>query len=320
MIRKNVLIAIAAAIGLLLLSGCEPEGKKLQEELATILSQDQQLSNYRFSGSAQFSLPISAFGGGPFAQELLSLAKDSVMEWQGTAYTNPQQVEAVITFKPASSATPAEIPVLIKDNKLYFHIPQINEQDEYFSWDLPEPGSAAAFDVHGLSAAISKHLVTHLKPQWFRENSINPENPFPRSVTAEIPQEDAQELVSSVKSGLPEMIAELQEQNSFLAKQLESLQQLLNSPEWTKREKNLELSEPAVFAFIFDEAGTIIHRQIKMDFRLPNENGESEAYRFHFDHRLEQINEDPPLNQSVPEHVLSLEKILQQLAQMQKPE
>jgi hypothetical protein len=315
-----MLIAIAAAIAMLLLGGCESEGKKLQQELAAILSQEQQLSNYRFSGSAQLSLPAGAWGGGPFARELLSLAQDIAMEWRGTAYTEPQQVEAAITLKTASSAASTAIPVLIKDNKLYFHIPQLNEQDEYFSWDLPEPGLAAAYDAHALSAAVGRHLVAHLQPRWFKEGGTNPDHPFPRSVAIEIPQKDAQELLSSVKSALPEMIAELQEQHSYWVKPLETLQRQLNSSEWAESEKRLKLSEPAVLAFTFDEAGTIIRRQFKMDFRLPNENGESEAYRIHFDHRLEQINEDPPLTESVPEKVLSLEKVLEQLARTQKPE
>ena len=73
----------------------------------------------------------------PLTNGLLSLIRESTITWKGISNVDPLQFQTDLRITPKGSTSPIDIPILIKDSKLYFNMPALNKTaDEYYAIDL----------------------------------------------------------------------------------------------------------------------------------------------------------------------------------------
>jgi hypothetical protein len=168
--KKLVLFAAVALTAVSLLAGCQNDGPEIREAMKLALSKHTEMTSYRFTGSADISMTRSGSAQEkPLTAALTALLKESRIEWSGIASTQPVRLESEIQLTPKGSSSTIQLPMMIKDNKLYAHIPLLNKEEEYTVWDTP----AQVENLKNAQAAgqeILSLLVSDIDPSAFRKD------------------------------------------------------------------------------------------------------------------------------------------------------
>ncbi|HEX7056053.1 MAG TPA: hypothetical protein VF260_02485, partial [Bacilli bacterium] len=133
--KKLIAICTIMALIAAMSAGCV-NGKKLKEQALAALSQQTKINNYSFSGQAKIKVNTTANAQTPLLSGLMAMLTDGTVLWKGVSATNPVRFEATFTLQPAGLAQSLQIPLLIKDNKMYAHLPNINSEGEFFAINL----------------------------------------------------------------------------------------------------------------------------------------------------------------------------------------
>ncbi|MCS7463432.1 hypothetical protein N0M98_25325 [Paenibacillus doosanensis] len=304
--KFSIYIALVAMTGIaLFLTGCT-DNKQLKQDLLQAAAKQQEIVNYRFQGSVELKADAALFGQtSPMTATLFALLKDSQIDYKGVAALEPPRMEADLSVTPAGG-TAIDIPVLIKDSKLYFHMPPLNKQDEYMTLPIAPPkDQASGSDASGalkntgrLTAEITKQLLSGADPDWLQTTKEavtlqdgSPGKQIALSVTPKNEQAVADYLNQSV---LPSLSAQLKTNG-------------LASDAWSSALGAIRLRAPSSIEMRIDSDGFI--REQKWDLVFTS-GGSANEHHLIWTHALSDINRNPAFAREVPAKQKSLEELL----------
>ncbi|WP_409341276.1 hypothetical protein [Paenibacillus sp. MBLB4367] len=318
-LKPFVLAALVALTGAFAAGCSDDNGEALKKTVLDSLNKQADMKSHSFSGTADLNigaLPQSA-DANPVASSLLSMFQNSKLEWNGAATTEPVRLEATVKSTQAGSANALELPLLLKDNKLYVNLPLINKKDEFFQIDLAQL-SAMSGQNNALSAesfkqatqtasGIGSVLISDLKPKWFAEDkepAAFQDGAKGTLIRIDITDKNKKEVTDAMRAKLPEMIDKLAA-GGFVAKgQADKLKE---------DAKTISVETPGKLTFAIDEQGFAREQQIEIAYTQAGKDGLPVKRHLNLHLKAEGINKEPKFVKEVPTQVKPFEDVLRLL-------
>ncbi|WP_159883906.1 hypothetical protein [Paenibacillus puerhi] len=293
----------AAVIGcaVLLISGCT-DRKQLKEDWVQAAAKQEQITSYQFSGEADVQLDASIFQGAqPLTAAMLSAFKEGKLTYQGKSSLNdPVQAEADFTFTPKGSNQGWELPILLKDNKMYAHLPIINKTDEYLSVPL-EQNAERLKHTGRLSSAVSAKLLQELEPGWLEPGSKDEKlasGEAAQRITLQLTEKNQKQVSAYLIKILPSLLEE-----GITSGLLSETQ----AASWKAALAPAQIVAPSTLDIWIDDKGFI--RQQKGDIRLSLKEG-GPIHSIAWTHRIDGVNEVQAFIKEIPKLTKPLADIL----------
>lgn len=317
---KKTSFLLAIAITATLAAGCSDGKGNLKQDMQNSLSKQSEMKSYSFTGNADIdlgSVPADA-GANPAVGMIVSMFQKSKMEWNGVSSSEPVRLETTLKATPSVSSTPLELPVLLKDNKIYLSLPGINKPEEYFSYDLSAVKTGMNADkmknATQTSSQMIKLLVSDLDEKWFKKSKEVPELKDGKkgSVTqVEITDKNKKEITDKLRAKYPEMIDTLQQSGFITEAQAAKLKQ--------NGAKSLQVNAPGLLSFTTDDTGFIRVSKLNLSYASADASGAAIAHHVNFQQTYDDINGTSVFKKELPKTVRPLEEILKLIAPVQTP-
>jgi predicted small secreted protein len=319
--NKTKLIISVLLVGTLL-SGCNKD-THYKEDIQASLKKQSEMKNYSFTGDADLALGNfipQAKDSNPITTNLLGILQNSKLAYTGIVNTEPVQLEVDLTATPAALAGASlDLPIILKDNKLYLNIPLLNQKDEYFSIDLTKLGTTAnpqsllspnsLKNVSQVASSISNLIISDMEEKWFdkAKTAVTLKDGSKASTfSVQVDDKNKAALSASLQTKLPEMITALNTNGILSAEQADQLKQ--------SNFKSIQVATPSSVIFTIDEAGFIREQQVNLTFTMPDETGTAVSHHINLHQTYEQINQSPKFTKEIPQKIKPFEDILKLLA------
>ncbi len=303
------------------LTGCKEE-THYKLDAQTSIAKQAEMKNYVFTGKADIDLgniiPQSK-DSNVITANLLGILQNSSIEFKGVASTEPVQLEVDLKATPVVLGAALDLPILLKDNKLYLNIPLLSLKDEYFEIDLTKLGSttnansalspAALKNVSQISSAIAKLIMDDMQEEWFKKSKNEltlADGSKATTLTIEVDEKNKATLSTLFQSKLPQIITTLQTSGILSKGQAEEL----NQTDF----KSVQLDIPSSILLTTDETGFIREQQINLAFSLKDAAGTEAKHHLNLKQTYDQINKNPAFTKEIPTKLKPCDDILKLLA------
>ncbi|RTE07700.1 hypothetical protein [Paenibacillus whitsoniae] len=314
MSKKWIAGAALTTLSLVSLTACT-DNTQVKETVQQSLTKQSEMKSYTFEGSTTLSIGNDVLkSANPLTNELLSLVKESTITWKGISNLDPLQYQTDLQITPKGSTSPFEIPILIKDSKMYFNIPALNKgTDEFFALDLQKlsAGSTGPLNADTLkntpqvTTAMSKLVLDGLDAKWFKEAN-DPiklkDGTSAKSITIELTNKNEKEINTAIQAKMPEFLSTLQTNGLLTADKAEQFQK-----------NGLQLKAPGKIALAIDDQGFARDQSLDLTFLLTVDGKPQESHVI-LHQAFDAINQNTPLTREVPAKAKNFEDILKFLA------
>lgn len=321
MSKKWITLTAVTALSLLSLTACT-DNAKVKEAFEQSLNKQQEMKSYTYEGKSTLAISDALLkGSNPLTNGLLSLVKESTIEWKGISNVDPLQYQTDLKITPKGSSSAFEIPILIKDNKLYFNMPALNKTpDEYYAVDLQQMSqnskSPLTLDTlkntSQLSTALSNLVFNGIDAKWYKE-AKEPvklkDGTSAKSISVELTSKNEKDINALFQSKLPEFIGYLQNNGFLAADKAEQLKQ--------NQSAAIVLKAPSRMVIAIDEAGFIRDQTLDIAFQM-TVDGKVQDNHIVLQQTYDAINQAAPLTKEVPKNVKSFDEILKLIAPAKK--
>jgi hypothetical protein len=319
--NKTKLIIPVLLLGSLL-SGCTKD-THYKEDVQASLKKQIEMKNYSFTGAADLALGNfipQAKDSNPITTNLLGILQNSKLAYTGIVNTQPVQLEVDLKATPAALAGASlDLPIILKDNKLYLNIPILSQKDEYFSIDLTKLGTAtnpksplspdSLKNVSQIASSISKLIIGDMEEKWFdkAKTAVTLKDGSKAStLSVQVDEKNKAAISATLQTKLPEIITALNTNGILSAEQAEKLKQ--------SNFKSIQVVTPSSVVFSIDEAGYIREQQVNLSFTMPDETGTAINHHINLQQTYEQINKSPKFTKEIPKKIKPFEDVLKLLA------
>ncbi|MEX2414670.1 MAG: hypothetical protein WD424_00885 [Paenibacillaceae bacterium] len=321
-----MLVLLATAV-----VGCG-DREQLQVDVLKALAKHTEMNTYRFSGSADLSLerPAADWSSNPLTAGMLTMITNGRLTWEGVASVEPVRMELLLKLTPHSSNQPIDIPMLIQDNKMYVHIPAINEAEQYYEIDLDQLSELSGADnplsseqlggAGQLFSSIFHDIISAVNPKRFEE--IKNTEAGLRLINITLKQKHIEEVIDIWFSALPGIINQLSVAGYIQPQTLEAWEQKLsqtNHHTWIERSDKITLNQPLTLLTKLDEEGFVRESHMKVDITAIGEDKAAKTWSVDVVNRYDDINQNPPFTQPVPKNIKPFTDILEYMSGNRNP-
>ncbi|OXM86073.1 hypothetical protein [Paenibacillus rigui] len=295
----------------MLTAGCT-DTAQLKQDMLQAAAKQEQVTSYRFNGSLQLKADATLLGqSGPMALALFSLLKDSKLEYSGLTAMEPSRMESDLKVTPAGG-TAIEIPVLIKDSKLFFHMPPLNKPDEYMMLPIAAAKSAASAgsspagpeslkNTGRVTSDLSKKLWEGVDPKWLTspKETVQLSDGSPgKKITLNVNSKNEKAFNDYWSTAVPGLIDILK---------TNGLAGSANAEAWTNTLKQIKLKAPSAIDIVIDNQGFIREQRWDLTFTSGSSTNENKLL---WTQSLTELNQAPSFTKETPAKQKSLEELL----------
>jgi hypothetical protein len=321
-----MLVVLATAV-----VGCG-KGKQLQLDVEQALAKHTEMNNYRFHGSADINLeqPEGGWSANPLTAGLINMMTNSKMSWEGVASVAPIRTELLLSLTPRSSSQAINIPMLIQDNKMYLHIPAINEPEQYYEINLDElsemsgTNSPLSVDQLGntgqLFSSISQEIVSSIDPKRFDDVSVKDSDL--QSIIIQLNQKHVEDAIDIWFTAAPKILSHLKEAGYIQTQMLESWQQHMTQDDhrsWLERSNEFTLNQPISLLTRIDKDGYVRESHMTVDITKSDSQANAKTMSIDIVNRYDDINQNPAFTQPVPTNIKPFSDILKLMSTKKNP-
>jgi hypothetical protein len=298
-------------------AGCSDDSKA-KTGLEQALAKQTEMKAYSFNGTAdlKIDLPAPKAGQNPLTSTFLNMLLQSKLEWSGAASTEPIRFEADIKSTPAGSQASLDLPVILKDNKLYLHIPMLNKTGEFYSIDMAElsklSGQASPLSpdsLKNITKTVSetvKLAIADVDPKWFKQTAGTTlkDGTKATSYRLDITDKNRAEIETALRAKLP-LLAEQLKASGLLTQ--------TQADEWKARSGTFSLKSPGYIAAAVDETGFIREQSVNFSISYQGSDSKEHSTGIQFTQAYNSINQEPKWNKQEPQNARPLSEILKLL-------
>jgi hypothetical protein len=307
--RTTTYLSLLLLCFLLFLTGCT-DYKQLKADMLQAISKQEEIKSYGFAGSIELKADASLLGGTtPFTAALFALLKDSKVDYKGLTALEPSQMEAALTVTPTGGAA-IDIPVLIKDSKLFFHMPALNKDDEYMGMPITNKPAAGAANTEALkntghlTSSINGQLLSGIDPNWL-QTAKDPvtlaDGTTAKRITLDINKKNATAFNEYWVQAIPGFIDLLKTNGLATGAALDS---------WQTTLKQVKFQEPSTIDMLIDNQGFIHEQKWNLTFTA---NNSTNVNHIIWTHTLSDVNKAPAFTKDIPAKLKSLDDLLKLL-------
>lgn len=315
-------IILSALLLAALLTGCKEE-LHYKLDAQTSIAKQIEMKNYAFAGNADIDLGNlipPAKDGNAITANLLGILQNSSIEFKGVANTAPVQLEVDLKAKPVALAGASfDLPIILKDNKLYMNIPLLSQKDEFFAIDLTKLGSTENFknaltpdslkNISQISSTISKLIMDDMQEDWFKKTKdelVLQDGSKASTLTINVDEKNKAAISTVFQAKLPVIISTLQTSGIITAEQAAKINQ--------NNYSSVQIEMPSSIALTIDQSGFIRDQSIKLAFSIKDAAGAAATHHLNLKQTYDQINKNPAFTKEIPSKIKPFEDILKLLA------
>lgn len=293
-----------------LLSACN-DYTAAHSHLSQAAAKQTEITSYSFEGSATLQMgDIQIDASSPLTLGLFNLLKNSTFEWKGVSQDHPAQMETKIKVIPGSGTGGLEIPVILKDNKLYFYIPAVNKPDEYMMIDIYTLGEGESAKQEGLQLAakaftdLVHEMISDAEPQWFKESKQDAslqDEAAGKQIIIEVTSKNVKDFNELLHSKLLKLAEQLEAAGALNAE---------TANQW-KASAPFEVQAPSKLEFTIDDQGYIREQSMELQLKTGSPSPDnSVVHKLNIQQRFNDINQSPAFEQAIPEKIKSFDEVL----------
>ncbi|NOU95426.1 hypothetical protein GC093_19665 [Paenibacillus sp. LMG 31456] len=295
--------SLLSAALVLFVTGCT-DYKQIKADLLQAVSKQEEVKNYRFAGSIELKADAALLGqANPFAAALFAILKDSKIEYTGiTALEPSSQLETSLKVTP-TGGTAIDIPILIKDSKLFFHMPALNKEDEYMV--LPIQASSSSTEplknTGHLTATLNQQLLNGVDPNWLqptKELITLADGTAANRITLAINSKNEKAFADYWDQSLPGFLELLKTNGLATGASIDS---------WQATLKQIKFKAPTTLDMLIDNDGYIHEQKWNLIFTA---GGSTNENRIVWTQTLSEINKKPAFTKEIPAKQKSLDELL----------
>jgi hypothetical protein len=315
--RTNTACILAATLAFTItLTGCSEEKSVSKERMEQAFVKQSEMKAYSFTGSADLNIKLPSQGQSknPLTSVVTGLFTQGKLEWSGAASYEPVRLEADLKSTPKDSTSALELPVILKDNKLFLHIPILNKEGEFYSMDMAElsglSGQGNPFNPDSLKnitktmADALRLVIADVDPKWFKETeSSSLKDGSKISVhRLDITDKNRQEVETAVKGKIPELAELMKNAGIMNSEQAEAFK---------KSGSSFTLQAPGSISVKIDEAVmTILEQSLDLTY---GSGDASNTSSIKLQQAYSDINGTPVFKKEIPSNARPLGDILKLL-------
>jgi hypothetical protein len=304
-VRASLLLSASL---ILFITGCT-DYKQLKADLLQAVNKQEEIKSYRFTGTIELKADASLLGqASPFAAALFAILKESKIEYSGISALEPSRLETNLKVTPTGGSA-IDIPVLIKDSKLYFHMPALNKVDEYMMLPIQarQPGAEQTGNTEPLkntghlSAALNQQLLNGIDPKWLqpsKEAVTLADGTTAKRITLDINEKNEQAFAEHWKKSLPGFIELLQTNGLASGTSLEA---------WNAALQKVNFQAPTSVDMLIDNEGFIHEQRWNISFTSGSSTKDNHIL---WTQSLTEINQNPAFTKDIPAKQKSLDELL----------
>jgi hypothetical protein len=310
---RKTTIYLSLLLFLLLITGCT-DYKQLKVDMMQAVNKQEEIKSYAFTGSIELKADSSLLANTtPFAAALFALLKDSKMEYKGISSLElPSQMEAAFKVIPAGG-TAIDIPILIKDSKLFFHIPALNKDDEYMVMPVENKqapiagsGTEALKNTGHLTTVVNGQLLQGIDPNWL-QTSKDPislaDGTTVKRITLDINKKNETAFNEYWNQSVPGLTDLLKTNGLATVAAVDS---------WQTALKQVKFQAPSTMDLLIDNQGFIREQRWNLTFTA---NNSTNLNYLVWTQTLTDLNKAPAFTKDIP----SKQKSLNELLKLVKP-
>ncbi|KRE90408.1 hypothetical protein ASG89_08925 [Paenibacillus sp. Soil766] len=316
MTKKWMTLTAITAIGLVSLTACT-DNTQVKEAFQQSLNKQSELKSYTFDGSTTLVISDALMkSANPLTNGLLSLIRESTITWKGISQVEPLQYQSDLRITPKGSTSPIDLPILIKDSKLYFNMPALNKTaDEFYAIDLQKMSVTTASPLTAdtlkntpqVSTALTKLIFDGLDAKWFKQ-AKEPvkltDGSSAKSIQVDLTTKNAKEINTQFQAKLPEFIGTLQTNGLLTADKADALKKSGMAA--------IALKAPSSMKIAIDDQGFIRDQTLDITFTVTLA-GKVLDNHITLHQTTDAINQGAPLTKEIPAKVKSFDDILKLL-------
>lgn len=297
---------------------------QLKQDFTAALAKHTDMQTYSFSGSAQIGIHPSdlEIPSNSLSSDLIQLLMNSTITWEGVAAVSPLQLEATLHLAASGASAPYEIPLLIKDNMMYIHIPMLNSENQYMEIDFVKLNeitgkSNTTMEQIGLAGqlftGIADTIVRSIDPKYFSERELE-QQPGNRELTATIKADKTEAAVKLWLDSVPLIMDQLVNAG-YISGAASSTWAPSASDDPQKRmevyKNEIELHKPIIISTIIDDQGFMRELKLSVDMTRTKTDGQAASqWKIDILSKYDDINTAPAFTRDIPEDVLPFTELL----------
>lgn len=300
MTRFNTALVLILSL-LLFLTGCV-DRNELKADVLAAVRKHEEIHNYRFSGSLDFSGTPPAETGARAA-----LPAEGSFSWQGVASFDPLRAEAEIRMN-VPGRDPLVIPLVIQHNKMAFRLPGMLPEEQYFSVDLaglakrnqPDSEAQPLLSESGLwLSGLLTAFVESIDPRQFDEPHDRAEG---RRIVAEFGEKQPDAFNRFWQNAWPEVLTALARYGA-----------VGTAGGAAGSTADYTLEEPVRFTFDLTEDGYLEQIRAEGSVSWQREDGSAASRRIKLVSRHDDINAGQTFTKTIPENAVPFDELLKWL-------
>ncbi|MFD0692770.1 hypothetical protein ACFQZT_01555 [Paenibacillus sp. GCM10027628] len=322
MSNKWFTLTVVGAISITSLTACT-DNTKVKEAALQALDKQKEMKSYTFEGSTTLGISDALMKStNPLTNGLLSLVRESTIDWKGISNIDPLQFQTDLKITPKGSTSPFEIPVLIKDSKMYFNMPALNKTpDEYYAIDLQQMSQNSKSPLTLDSLKNTSQLTTSMAglifsgtdARWYKQEK-DPvklkDGSTATSINLEVTNKNEKEINTILQTKMPELINILQTNGLVTADKAEQMK---------KAQANVvQIHAPSKLSLAIDTQGFIRDESMDLNFSAAAADGKSADNHITLHQTYDAINAATALTKEVPKNVKNFDDILKLIAPAKK--
>ncbi|MFS1513488.1 hypothetical protein VQL36_13750 [Chengkuizengella sp. SCS-71B] len=259
----------------LLISGCTSQNEALKEQVETSLMEKSNLSDVTLSGNAKLHLQLPSNESNPFYTLLQTFSENGQLSWDGIIVDDSMEISTLFE----SNQTSLNVPIIVTNDKLFFNIPLISPENEYFEAEKNELLANADLNFESLYMQFLLELINKTDAQMFKDKSIETKEELQEQkiIEIEISEQDLifvvrEFLLNEMKDIIPDDIRSNIDGalNSYLSAENTEAEETQSSIITLVMDANGEITDQDLTLNLLDQAITIRHQIINN----PNSNAQ----------------------------------------------
>ncbi|WP_442603743.1 hypothetical protein [Paenibacillus sp. KN14-4R] len=321
MFKKWLSLALVTVLMSSLLIACT-DNKAIQTTVLQGIAKQSEIKSYTFEGTADVKIGDGLIpASNPLTQTFINVFKESTLKWNGVTNADTAQFESDINVTPKGGTEGFNIPILIKDNKLYFHMPAINKPEQYYSIDMATSGKNATGAVAPEAlknatttfSSIYKSIASSVEPKWFQEEkaAVNlKDGTSGKAYNIEINEKNEKAVNEMIQSKNSELYDSLKNSGIVSAEQIDKWK--------SQNQPKITIQAPSKLRLVIDDKGFIRDQTLDLNLAITAAEGNPNKISFNIHQLFNDVNTQPPFKKEIPKDVKNFDEIIKLLNGVKK--
>ncbi|WP_128896022.1 hypothetical protein [Longirhabdus pacifica] len=271
-LTKITKLIMLATISFILFSGCVSDEEKKEEMKLQFLEDLQQPTSYEVFGELTLQTNLSTLfdeSNQPLTYQMMQFVEKSTTNWNGTVDLSENRLDTDFTIVNAASSTEQQrAHILLDDRALYFQLPILNEEQEYFSTYLND--ASPLREQQKISTSLLLSWIESSPSEWYTFTEVSNEERTTTKMLIEVKDEKWAQFIASFQEQISTSMEQFKTDEAIADHPAVSLLDQAWMTEFSESMINISLLSPLQITLEWNEEGYVINEEVSLSFNHNN--------------------------------------------------